>query len=150
MAQRGKAWYQDADPSPLSPPRMPPCHQSHYQTLRRQLALYKPIQSPLVANPASFSALDLNISVREVPERVLEDFSEFKKAVGWTTSTGKLEKIQEFRQFSKRLEGVEPESDEIPDSLLDLYLSNWHRSIESGGAWPNKSRVARRHDTSGA
>ena len=152
MAKRSTAWHQDADPTPQIP--LPPYHQSLYQTLRKQLALGKPIQSPLVGNSGTFTALDLNISVSTVPEDVLEEFSEFKKAVGWASSQGKKEKIQEFKQFSKRLEGVEPDEDEIPDSLLDLYLSNWQQqSIESGGAWPNKakgSRLSRRHDTGGA
>lgn len=154
MAGRNQAWYQDADSSPLPAPanlRLPANTQNQYQSLRDQLALCRPIQSSLVSNPSTFGALNLIISVSNVPDAVLAEFSEFKKAVGWTSSHSRREKIQEFKQFSRRMDGQEAE-DDIPDSLLDLFLGNWEKSKDEvqAGQWPFKAKAGRgskRRDT---
>jgi len=104
-----------------------------------------------VSNPSTFGALNLIISVSNVPDAVLAEFSEFKKAVGWTSSHSRREKIQEFKQFSRRMDGQEAE-DDIPDSLLDLFLGNWEKSKDEvqAGQWPFKAKAGRgskRRDT---
>lgn len=155
MAGRNRAWYQDADSSPLHAPaqlRLPANTQNQYQSLRHQLALCRPIQSTLVSNTSSFSALNLIISVSNVPDTVLAEFTEFKKAVGWSSSHSRREGIQELKQFSRKMHGQEAEEDDIPDSLLDLFLGNWEKSKDEvqAGQWPFKAkggRGSRRRDT---
>lgn len=153
MAGRHKAWYQDADTSPAPVKlRLPANTQNQYQSLRDQLAQCRPIQSSLVSSSSNFSALNLIISVSSVPDTVLAEFSEFKKAVGWAASQDRRQKIQEFKQFSRHLDGEEAEEDDIPDSLLDLFLGNWERSKDEvqAGQWPFKTkagRITKRRDT---